>query len=152
MQFLHSRDSAQIQAGAEAAPYAAPLPMSSAESGRRILWIVGVYRAVAERVGPILGFELGRMFAPFGTIYSLELFGELLQIPGLVGLKHSSLDRVQEWQRLELRDRIRPEFNIAAETNLGGGVGNVTNLVTNANNKREIFSLLRDAMGKPKFL
>jgi dihydrodipicolinate synthase/N-acetylneuraminate lyase len=74
--------------------------------------IVGVYRAVAERVGPILGFELGRMFAPFGRIYSLELFAELLQIPGLVGLKHSSLDRVQEWQRLELRDRIRPAFKL----------------------------------------
>jgi len=74
--------------------------------------IVGVYRAVAERVGPILGFELGQMFAPFGTIYSLELFGELLQIPGLVGLKHSSLDRVQEWRRLELRDTIRPEFKL----------------------------------------
>ena len=65
---------------------------------------MAVYRGVAERVGPILGFELGEMFAPFGKIYSLELFAELLQIPGLVGLKHSSLDRDQEWQRLELRD------------------------------------------------
>ena len=33
-----------------------------------------------------------------------------------------------------------------------GGVGNVTNWVTNANNKREIFERLRSAMGKPKFL
>ena len=74
--------------------------------------IVGVYRAVAERVGPILGFELGQMFAPFGKIYSLELFAELLQIPGLVGLKHSSLDRVLEWQRLALRDRVRPDFKL----------------------------------------
>jgi dihydrodipicolinate synthase/N-acetylneuraminate lyase len=74
--------------------------------------IVGVYREVAERVGPILGFELGRMFAPFGQIYSLELFAELIQIPGLIGLKHSSLDRVQEWQRLEVRDRVRPDFKL----------------------------------------
>jgi dihydrodipicolinate synthase/N-acetylneuraminate lyase len=74
--------------------------------------IVGVYRAVAERVGPILGFELGTMFAPFGQIYSLELFAALLQIPGLIGLKHSSLDRQLEWQRLELRDRVRPEFKV----------------------------------------
>jgi dihydrodipicolinate synthase/N-acetylneuraminate lyase len=74
--------------------------------------IVGVYRAVAERVGPILGFELGEMFAPFGRIYSLELFAELLQVPGLVGLKHSSLDRTLEWQRLEIRDRVRPEFTL----------------------------------------
>ena len=74
--------------------------------------IVAVYRGVAERVGPILGFELGEMFAPFGQIYSLELFAELIQIPGLIGLKHSSLDRHLEWQRLELRDRIRPEFTV----------------------------------------
>jgi dihydrodipicolinate synthase/N-acetylneuraminate lyase len=74
--------------------------------------IVGVYRSVAERVGPILGFELGTMFAPFGRIYSLELFSELLQIPNLVGLKHSSLDRTLEWQRLELRDTIRPAFKL----------------------------------------
>jgi dihydrodipicolinate synthase/N-acetylneuraminate lyase len=74
--------------------------------------IVGVYAAVAERVGPMLGFELGTMFAPFGAIYSLDLFARLLQVPGLLGLKHSSLDRVQEWQRLEARDRIRPEFKL----------------------------------------
>jgi dihydrodipicolinate synthase/N-acetylneuraminate lyase len=74
--------------------------------------IVGVYAAVADRVGPILGFELGTIFAPFGAIYSLDLFAQLLQIPGLLGLKHSSLDRVHEWQRLEVRDRIRPEFKL----------------------------------------
>lgn len=74
--------------------------------------LVGVYAAVAERVGPILGFELGEMFAPFGRIYSLEVFEALLQIPGLVGMKHSSLDRLLEWERLELRDRLRPDFKL----------------------------------------
>ena len=74
--------------------------------------IAQVYRAVSERVGPILGFELGTMFAPFGKIYSLELFEQLLQIPGLLGIKHSSLDRGLEWQRLALRDRIRPDFRV----------------------------------------
>src|SRR5919198_874389 len=74
--------------------------------------VVAVYRAVAERLGPIIGFELGEMFAPFGWIFSLETFAELIQIPGLVGIKHSSLDRELEWQRLELRDRVQPEFRI----------------------------------------
>jgi len=74
--------------------------------------VVDVYRGVSERVGPILGFELGEMFAPFGQIYAFELFAELLQIPGLIGLKHSSLDRRLEWQRLELRDRVRPDFTV----------------------------------------
>jgi dihydrodipicolinate synthase/N-acetylneuraminate lyase len=74
--------------------------------------IAAVYRGVAERVGPILGFELGQMFAPFGRIYSLDLFAALLEIPGLIGLKHSSLDRTLEWQRLELKDRLRPDFKL----------------------------------------
>jgi dihydrodipicolinate synthase/N-acetylneuraminate lyase len=74
--------------------------------------IVSVYRDVSEQVGPILGFELGEMFAPFGQIYPLDLFAELIQIPGLIGLKHSSLDRVLEWQRLEVRDRVRPDFKV----------------------------------------
>src|SRR6185436_6813541 len=52
------------------------------------------------------------MFAPFGSIYSLDLFSQLLHIPGLLGLKHSSLDRLQEWQRLEIRDSIRPDFKL----------------------------------------
>jgi dihydrodipicolinate synthase/N-acetylneuraminate lyase len=74
--------------------------------------IVRVYATVAARFGPVLGFELGTMFAPFGRIYPLALFAELLQIPGLVGLKHSSLDRALEFQRLELRDRVRPDFKV----------------------------------------
>ena len=34
----------------------------------RILVVNNQIVAVAERVGPILGFELGQMFAPFGRI------------------------------------------------------------------------------------
>jgi dihydrodipicolinate synthase/N-acetylneuraminate lyase len=52
------------------------------------------------------------MFAPFGRIYDLETYAGLLGIPQCVGAKHSSLNRVQEWQRLELRDRERPEFKV----------------------------------------
>ena len=79
MQFLHSRDSAQIQAGAEAAPYAAPLlPMSSAESGRRILWIVGVYRAVcgAALLGTALLLDLRVLgiAAPNAFVWAAALY------------------------------------------------------------------------------
>ncbi|MCC6179784.1 MAG: dihydrodipicolinate synthase family protein [Chloroflexi bacterium] len=81
--------------------------------------VAAVYRGVAERSGPILGFELGTMFAPFGRIYSLDLFADLLQIPGLVGIKHSSLDRRLEWQRLALRDKIRPDFKLYTGNDLG---------------------------------
>jgi dihydrodipicolinate synthase/N-acetylneuraminate lyase len=74
--------------------------------------VLEVYRAVARDGGPLLGFELGRMFAPFGRIYSLDFFERLLEIESFTGLKHSSLDRVQEWDRLRVRDARRPDFKL----------------------------------------
>ncbi len=72
--------------------------------------IVGWHHAVAGAVDEFVGFELGPMFHPAGRIYSLEVFAELLEIPQMIGLKHSSLRRDLEWERLEVRDRERPEF------------------------------------------
>ena len=74
--------------------------------------IVEVYRAVASDCRKLLAFELGEMFAPFGQIYDLETVRDLMQIPQLAGMKHSSLDRELEWQRLDLRDKLRPDFKI----------------------------------------
>jgi dihydrodipicolinate synthase/N-acetylneuraminate lyase len=74
--------------------------------------VLRVYARVAEAGGPLLAFELGRMFASFGRIYSLDFFRRLLDIEAFQGLKHSSLDRLQEWQRLELRDRYRVGFRL----------------------------------------
>ena len=44
------------------------------------------------------------MNTPFGKIYALETFRELMRLKKCVGAKHSSLNRPQEWQRLVLRD------------------------------------------------
>jgi dihydrodipicolinate synthase/N-acetylneuraminate lyase len=52
------------------------------------------------------------MFAPFGRIYSSDFIRRLLEIDAFTGIKHSSLDRVTEWGRVQLRDRHRPEFRI----------------------------------------
>jgi dihydrodipicolinate synthase/N-acetylneuraminate lyase len=60
----------------------------------------------------MLAFELGTMFAPFGRIYSDDLFRRILGLEAFVGAKHSSLDRTTEWQRLQLRDRYRPGFKV----------------------------------------
>ena len=60
--------------------------------------------------GDFIAFELGKMFAPFGDIYSLEFYERLIQIPSCIAAKHSSLSRALEWQRLAIRDRVRPEF------------------------------------------
>jgi dihydrodipicolinate synthase/N-acetylneuraminate lyase len=73
---------------------------------------VALYREVAAGCTKVLAFELGEMFAPFGQIYDLDTVRELMQIPQLTGMKHSSLNRELEWQRLDLRDEVRPDFKI----------------------------------------
>jgi dihydrodipicolinate synthase/N-acetylneuraminate lyase len=74
--------------------------------------IVRTYSQIGSVVDHFLGFELGKMFAPFGSIYSMDTFRKLMDIPSLGGLKHSSLSRPMEWERLACRDRDRPDFRI----------------------------------------
>ena len=74
--------------------------------------IVASYTKLAEAADSIIAFELGEMFAPFGKIYSLEVYRGLLGIQRCAGAKHSSLNREQEWQRILLRDKVRPDFRV----------------------------------------
>ena len=74
--------------------------------------IVACYRAICAGYPAILGFELGRMFAPNGEIFNGATIRGLMDIPELKGLKHSSLDRQTEWERLAIRDQLRPDFRI----------------------------------------
>jgi dihydrodipicolinate synthase/N-acetylneuraminate lyase len=74
--------------------------------------VLAVYAQVAATGGPLLAFELGTMFAPFGRIYSEDFFRRLLDLEAFTGLKHSSLDREAEWRRLEIRDAHRPAFRL----------------------------------------
>jgi dihydrodipicolinate synthase/N-acetylneuraminate lyase len=71
-----------------------------------------VYAGVAAEGGPMLAFELGTMFAPFGRIYTDDLFRRILDLEPFIGAKHSSLDRTIEWRRLGLRDSHRPGFKV----------------------------------------
>jgi dihydrodipicolinate synthase/N-acetylneuraminate lyase len=80
--------------------------------------IAAVYREATAGCPAALVFELGRMLAPFGRIYSLDLVQRLMDIPQIVGLRHLSLDRVQEWYRLDARDLRRPEFRIYTANDL----------------------------------
>lgn len=59
-----------------------------------------------------LAFELSTRFAPHGEIWDDETFARLLDVPGLLGAKHSSLDRATELRRLAARDRGRPGFRV----------------------------------------
>jgi dihydrodipicolinate synthase/N-acetylneuraminate lyase len=69
-------------------------------------------RRLATRVEWFIGFELSTAFVPSGRVLALEAYAELLAIPNCIGAKHSSLSRRLEWQRLALRDRLRPEFHV----------------------------------------
>jgi dihydrodipicolinate synthase/N-acetylneuraminate lyase len=79
---------------------------------------VEAHRDLARGCDRLLAFELGPMFVPYGRIYPLEAYRGLLEIPGCVGAKHSSLSRELEWQRLALRDELRPEFLVLTGNDL----------------------------------
>ena len=81
--------------------------------------IVELYAKICEPYDSVLGFELGKMFAPNGMIYSEEVIRGLMEIPALKGIKHSSLSRGEELERLALRDEVRPDFRIYTGNDLG---------------------------------
>ncbi|HEY2821097.1 MAG TPA: dihydrodipicolinate synthase family protein [Candidatus Acidoferrum sp.] len=78
-----------------------------------------VYAAACNGMQKVLAFELGQMFAPNGEIFDDDMIRRLLDIPEVKGMKHSSLDRLTELKRLDLRDKHRPDFRIYTGNDLG---------------------------------
>lgn len=76
------------------------------------------HATLADDVDRLLAFELGPMFHDAGRVFSLETFKAVLDIPAIVGLKHSSLDRQLEWDRLATRDASRPGFMLLTGNDL----------------------------------
>jgi hypothetical protein len=74
-------------------------------------WVAAL-AMLGEDVDRFIGFELGEMFVPYGRIPSLAAYRGMMEIPSCIGAKHSSLSRRLEWDRLELRDAVRPEFTV----------------------------------------
>ncbi len=74
--------------------------------------IIESYAAIGQHCPQFIGFELGKMFAPFGKIYDLDVYTGLLSVPQCIGAKHSSLSRRLEWERLRLRNELRPDFKV----------------------------------------
>jgi len=77
------------------------------------------YQAACQGYPSVLAFELGTMFAPNGEIFDAETVRRLMDIPEIKGMKHSSLDRPVELERLALRDMHRPDFRIYTGNDLG---------------------------------
>lgn len=74
-------------------------------------WVAAL-AAIGDRVDEFIGFELGEMFVPYGRIPSLDAYEAMLGIDSCTGAKHSSLSRQLEWDRLAVRDRVRPDFSV----------------------------------------
>ena len=70
------------------------------------------HRRLAQHVEAFIGFELSTEFVPWGRVLGLDAYVELLRIPNCLGAKHSSLSRRLEWDRLAVRDRVRPDFHV----------------------------------------
>lgn len=80
--------------------------------------IIAAYARIGQHSPRFIAFELGTMFAPFGKIYDLHTYEGLLGVPQCIGAKHSSLSRMLEWERLQLRDRVRPDFMVLTGNDL----------------------------------
>ncbi len=81
--------------------------------------LAATYQAVCRGYQNVLAFELGAMFAANGKIFDSKTIVRLMDIPEISGMKHSSLDRLVELERLALRDRHRPDFRIFTGNDLG---------------------------------
>jgi dihydrodipicolinate synthase/N-acetylneuraminate lyase len=80
--------------------------------------LLGFFREIARAADRFLAFELGTMFSPNGRIFPRRVLEGIMEIPQCRGLKHSSLDRATEVERIELRDRNRPGFSIYSGNDL----------------------------------
>lgn len=79
---------------------------------------VSALSSIGAQVDRFIGFELGAMFVPYGRIVSMDAYRGLVEIPSCIGAKHSSLSRQLEWERLALRDAVRPEFLVLTGNDL----------------------------------
>ena len=87
--------------------------------GKTPAQVAETYQDICRDYPHVLAFELGPMFAASGEIYNSETVRRLMGIPEIKGMKHSSLDRLVELERLALRDAERPDFRIYTGNDLG---------------------------------
>jgi dihydrodipicolinate synthase/N-acetylneuraminate lyase len=80
--------------------------------------VLPAYERIAASADRFIGFELSPVFHPDGRIWDLDTYREVLGIPHCVGAKHSSLERQPEWERLRLRDELRPDFMVLTGNDL----------------------------------
>ena len=70
------------------------------------------YRRISWACDNFIVCEVGAMFAEAGKIYTLDVYRELLTINSCTGVQHCSLERYDAWERLALRNEMRPDFKV----------------------------------------
>jgi dihydrodipicolinate synthase/N-acetylneuraminate lyase len=80
--------------------------------------VVPAYERIAAAADRFIGFELSPVFNEDGRIWDLDTYAAVLAIPACIGAKHSSLERQAEWDRLRLRDEVRPDFLVLTGNDL----------------------------------
>jgi dihydrodipicolinate synthase/N-acetylneuraminate lyase len=80
--------------------------------------VVPAYERIATSADRFIGFELSPVFNEDGRIWDLDTYRAVLAIPSRIGAKHSSLERQPEWDRLRLRDELRPDFLVLTGNDL----------------------------------
>jgi hypothetical protein len=92
-------------------------PSHGLNEGDDARWVASM-EAIGAELDRFIGFELGSMFVPYGRIPGLDAYRALLGIGSCVGAKHSSLSRQLEWDRLAVRDELRPDFAVLTGNDL----------------------------------
>ncbi|MGH9435844.1 MAG: dihydrodipicolinate synthase family protein, partial [Terriglobia bacterium] len=80
--------------------------------------LAAFFSEIARVADRFLAFELGPMFSPHGRLFSPDVLRAIMDLSQCAGLKHSSLDRRMEIDRLRLRDQTRPDFAIYSGNDL----------------------------------
>jgi dihydrodipicolinate synthase/N-acetylneuraminate lyase len=80
--------------------------------------VVPAYERIAASADRFIGFELSPVFNEDGRVWDLDTYRAVLAIPACIGAKHSSLQRQPEWDRLRLRDELRPDFLVLTGNDL----------------------------------
>jgi dihydrodipicolinate synthase/N-acetylneuraminate lyase len=80
--------------------------------------VVPAYERLAQSADRFIGFELSAVFNPDGRVWDLDTYRAVLGITACIGAKHSSLERQPEWDRLRLRDELRPDFLVLTGNDL----------------------------------
>jgi hypothetical protein len=70
------------------------------------------YQWLARHVDHFIGVELSPVFDPAGRLWDTDTWKQVLDLEQCLGVHHVSLQRSLEWERLRLRDEVRPDFRV----------------------------------------